>query len=302
MQLFIKAAEIWHPDACGQSLKLSSYYYGDLNAFEATSKVIDFDYGEGLPGQTWAAKKPLVWTDLDNDLFKRSEAAKQAGIECGISIPVFVGDFLMSVVVLFCGRSADVKGAVEVWANPDASDMELKLSEGYYGDLERFEWISRRLTIMNGRGLPGAAWAKGTPMIMDNLGESSSFLRARKAAEAGITTGLAIPFFDTQSDVQILTLLSASGTPIAHRFEIWSVDAEKDALVFTDGYCVSGTNLAELHQEKYISRGMGRLGEVWRCGKPVIVQEDAKDSVGRTLVILPVIRDAKLQSIVTLLL
>lgn len=62
MQLFIKAAEIWHPEACGKSLILSSYYYGDLYAFAAASKVIDFDYGEGSSGQAWTAQKPLIWT------------------------------------------------------------------------------------------------------------------------------------------------------------------------------------------------------------------------------------------------
>lgn len=302
MELFIKVAEVWQPDASGRALRLCSGYYGSLTEFEATSKIMSFVYGEGLPGQTWAVKRPLVWTNLDDDVFKRSEAAKQAGIKCGVSIPIFVSDFLLAVVVLFCGRSDDVKGAVEVWANQESSDMELKLSGGYYGKLERFEWLSRRLTVMKGRGLPGAVWASGRPMIMDNLGESSSFLRARKAAEAGITTGLAIPFFDADLNVQILTLLSARGTPIAHRFEIWSVDSEKDALVFEDGYCVSGVNLADEHKDKQISFGMGRLGEVWRSGRPVIVEENSVDMAVRKLVILPLIRNAKLQSIVTLLL
>jgi hypothetical protein len=302
MQLFIKAAEVWQPDATGRALRLCSGYYGSLTEFEATSKIMSFEYGVGLPGQTWAVKRPLVWTNLDDDVFKRSEAAKQAGIKCGASIPIHVGDFLLAVVVLFCGRSDEVKGAVEVWVNQDSSDTELKLSDGYYGELERFEWISRRLTVMKGRGLPGAAWASACPMIMNNLGESSSFLRARKAAEAGITTGLAIPFFDPESNVQIMTLLSARGTPIAHRFEIWSVDSERDALVFEDGYCVSGTDLTELHKDKFITRGMGRLGEVWRSGRPVITEQNSVDPAGRKLVTLPLIRDAKLQSIVTLLL
>lgn len=157
MQLFIKSAEIWVSDGGYLSRELYSSHYSDASEFETISKDIRFAYGEGLPGETWKAGQPLIWTDLDNGSFKRAEAARNIGLVCGVSIPVFAGDFLLAVVVLFCGKGDEASGAIEVWGNADGSARELKLVEGYYGDLERFEWISRRLAIMRNHGLPGIA-------------------------------------------------------------------------------------------------------------------------------------------------
>lgn len=304
MQRLIKAAEVWQPDADGRFLSLSSHYYGAFSDFESISKSIKFDFGEGLPGQTWLEGRPLVWSDLENDLFKRSAAARQADILCGLSIPIFVSDFLMAIVVLFFGHSEHDAGAVEVWSNQEG-DSELNLADGYYGDLERFEWMSRRLSIMRGRGLPGQAWAQRSPVIMKDLGQSSSFLRARKALEAGITTGLAIPFFDRNDQTQILTFLSARGTPIARRFEIWDVDPSQNALVFTDGYCPDETDLIALHHNQRFEAGTPILGSVLRTGRPFIseqIESVAPDVASGHLVAIPVIIENRLNSVVTLLL
>lgn len=301
MQLFLKAAEIWQPDARGVSLRLSSSYYGDLVEFADVSQDMTFDFGEGLPGAAWAARRPLVWTDLGIGAFKRTEAAAQAGIACGIAIPILVGDFLLAVAVLFCGKAEAVIGAVEVWENPPGSDTELRLTDGYYGDLERFEWVSRRLSIMRGRGLPGGAWELGGPLILNDLGSSNTFLRARNAAEAGITTGLAMPYLDTEDGVQVLTLLSAKGTPIARRFEIWTPDGESEALRFAAGHCEAGTDLTAKYAGVAVSKGEGPLGEVWLSGKPQVTAGGAAAS-GEPTIVLPVIARARLAAVVALVL
>lgn len=276
MQLFIKAAEVWQLDAASKNLRLSAGHYGGLEDFEAASKELTFGFGEGLPGETWSQACPQIWKDLTSDAFKRTLLADQAGIACGLSIPIFAGEVLLAVVVLFCGRGEEVTGAVEVWKNEPDSETELRLEAGYYGELERFEWISQRLTILRGRGLPGGAWATGRPLVIENLGESNTFLRARNAAEAGITTGLAVPFIDAER-VRVVGFLSAKGTPIVKRFEIWLVDEKRLRLRIDAGHCESGTDLQALYSDVSYAKGQGTLGEIWLTGRPEIVKSDAGD-------------------------
>ena len=139
MQQFVKAIEIWVPSSTrGMSLVLGSSYYGDLEEFKKASEAMVFDFDHGLPGKTWAQGEPIVLTDLTANYFQRAEAATQAGIFCGISIPVFCGEFLQAVVILFCGGGKDSVGALELWENNNGSNSELKLVDGYYGELERF--------------------------------------------------------------------------------------------------------------------------------------------------------------------
>lgn len=299
MKSYVKAAEIWQTGPEGDRLYLSTSYYGDLVEFAEVSKEMGFEYGEGLPGQTWAQARPLVWTDLQTDAFLRAESARRAGIACGLSIPIFAGDFLLAVVVLFFADGDDITGAVEVWGNR-GSDTELKLEEGYYGVLERFEWVSRRLTMMRGRGLPGGAWESGKPLIVNDLGKSNTFLRARNAAESGITTGLAVPFVYGGNDAQVLTFLSAHGTPIARRFEIWLPDAESGKLRFETGHSETGEDLQSMYRDVAFAKGHGARGLAWLTGRPSITAAEGEDD--GPLVLLPVIDDCRLVAVVGLVL
>ena len=47
---------------------------------------------------------------------------------------------------------------------------------------------------MRGFGLPGLAWKSGMPEILDDLGQSTRFVRRDDARQLGITKGLALPF------------------------------------------------------------------------------------------------------------
>lgn len=297
VQQFIKAIEIWVPGTGSHDLELASASYSDLEAFKTTSENMRFAYDEGLPGKTWSTGKPIVLTDFSKSYFQRAEAAERARIECGLSFPVFCGDFLQAVVVLFCGGGANVVGAMEVWHN--TTDSELELVDGYYGEMERFEWLSRRLSIMKGRGLPGSAWEEGKPVIIDDIGNSNSFLRASNAAKEGITTGLAIPF-KLDVGVQVLVFLSAKGTPIARRFEIWLPDADNGSLHFDAGQGVAGRDLAAKYAGTSIKKGEGLLGQCWLTGRPTVAPIEDED--GDVIVVIPVIDQGSLNSIVSLVL
>ncbi|MBA55046.1 MAG: GAF domain-containing protein [Pseudomonadales bacterium] len=298
MSLFIKAAEVWQPDSSGHFLILASSHYGDLANFESASQRMGFAFGEGMPGRTWAERRPLIWTDLNTEYFKRSQLAQDAGLACALSIPVFAGDFLLGIMVLFCGSGKDLSGAVEVWHNPFGSGNELKLADGYYGQLERFEWISRRLTILHGRGLPGRAWDQNRPVMINDLPNSNSFLRARNAGDCGITSGLAIPFSYTPKQVQIVTFLSTLVTPIAKRFEVWVPDMEDRYLLFKSGFCAESNDLEQRYVDTAYARGQGAIGETWLSGRPLV--EENNHAIGERTAYLPFILEGKLHSIVCL--
>ncbi|MEO1693809.1 MAG: GAF domain-containing protein [Pseudomonadota bacterium] len=233
---FIQATEVWTPDASGERLVRSSGIYGDLHEFAAVSGGESFAYGEGLPGRTWEQQRPLVLKSFDPSTFKRTAAAEAAGLTAGVSLPVFNGDALVGVVVFLCAANDETIGAIEVWSANDDTGNIMALADGYFGAARHFEWISKHTTFPKSMGLPGGVWETGGAKLVRDLGASHRFIRSEQAGDAGITTGLGLPVASPLSDPFVLTLLSARGTPIARRFEVWSVTGA-EAVTYADGIC-----------------------------------------------------------------
>jgi hypothetical protein len=297
MKTFIKVVEIWVPTKERTQLELATGNYGDLKEFKTASEQTRFDYDQGLPGTAWAVAHPVATADFMHSCFNRTEAAKKAGLRCGIALPVFSGEFLMAVIVFLCGDNEDHAGAIEVWANDVDRGNELGVIDGYYGTLDYFEFVSRKTKIMKGFGLPGRVWERGLPVLMANLGESESFIRGRDAKNAGITTALGIPLSDRAGQVYLMTFLSAKATPIARQLEIWLPDDNRERLFFKDGFSEKATDLAAVYAAKTFAKGEGVLGRVWLTGVPVIVDKyGAEESIATLL--MPVINQGKLIAVV----
>jgi hypothetical protein len=111
---FIRAVEIWVPTPDRQQLQFSDGFYGPLAEFRAISETMRFGFDEGLPGRAWSAGRPVILKEFSNSYFKRIEAAKAAGLTCGVALPVFTGPQLKAVVVLFCGDDEAHVGAIEL--------------------------------------------------------------------------------------------------------------------------------------------------------------------------------------------
>ena len=110
MKTFIKVTEIWVPDKTRTHLEFGSGLYGDLYDFKADSAQQKFAYNEGLPGKAWAEGHPIVLSQFEHSYFKRTLSAQNAGLTCGIALPIFSGEFLMAVVVFLCGDDEDHAG------------------------------------------------------------------------------------------------------------------------------------------------------------------------------------------------
>lgn len=280
MQTFIRVIEIWTPSVNGAFLEFNSGCYGDLKQFAQDSMQSKFACGEGLPGRAWQEKRPVVLKEFDKNSFLRTESAQKVDLTSAIAIPVFSGTHLKAVIVFLCGDISQPSGAVEVWSDDGLSG--LALIDGYYGDMERFQWLSQRLKFPKGRGLPGTVWESRSPVIMGDLANSNSFLRANAAAEKGITTSIAIPVNsceDIEDIGSVVTFLSSKSTPIAKRFEIWKPDPSGEFLQFEAGIIQDNPMVESPNPKRCILQGKGVIGEVLKTGIPIISSELDSDSL-----------------------
>ncbi|MDO9107188.1 MAG: GAF domain-containing protein [Methylovulum sp.] len=306
MKTFIKVTEIWIPDKERTQLEFGSGLYGAFTEFKTASEQQRFAYNEGLPGKAWAQGHPIMLTEFEHSYFKRTAAAKKAGLTCGIAIPIFSGDFLLAVVMFLCGDDEEHAGAIEVWGNDTANPDLLHVVDGYYGTLHHFEQLSRQINMPRGQGIPGMVWESGMPALMEDIGQPDVFVRGIEAQRAGITTCLGIPISDHAGLTYIMTFLSAKATPIAKRIQIWIPDPQGERLICQQGYSKNSNELAQLFETISVNKGEGALGRVWLTGMPVITgghksgYRPELDNLS-TMLAIPVITCGHLKAIVTFL-
>lgn len=306
---FIRAVEVWVPSSDRSILEFGGGLYGKATRFAAISKTLCFGRGEGLPGQAWEQGRPIILKQFDGSYFRRAAAAHAEGITCGIAVPIFAGDFLTSVLVMFCGDDEAHAGAIELWHNDPAQGNDMKLVDGYYGTTaDTFEFMSRRTTIRRGNGLPGLAWEAGVPVFIEDLGKSARFLRAESATKVGINRGFAIPCPIQKNESYVMTFLSALDTPIARRFEMWVPDATREHLVFGGGFCETGGVLRPAPDGPSIDRAQGTIGRTFLTGVPAVSDNAGSEPAGfgaaaaeaglESLVAVPVISEGRLSAVV----
>lgn len=132
MNTFIRATEVWVPRSDGTALELGAGLYGTATRFGALSHGVHFAFGEGLPGKAWQEGRPIILRRFEGSYFMRTDATHAEGLTSGIALPVFSGDFLTAVLVIFCGDDAAHAGVIELWHNqPPSADMTL--ADGYHG-------------------------------------------------------------------------------------------------------------------------------------------------------------------------
>jgi hypothetical protein len=309
MKTFIRVVEVWVPGNDRTMLEFGAGLYGSASRFGALSRQMCFGRGEGLPGQAWEAGRPIVLKQFEGSVFRRTQAAHAEGLTCGIALPIFAGDVLTSVVVIFCGDDEDHAGAIELWANDPAESKDMLLADGYYGTTaDAFEFISRRTAFRKGNGLPGIAWESGLPVFQEDLGKGERFLRADSAIKVGINRGFAIPCATRDHTHCVLAFLSAMATPIVRRFETWLPDARGEHLHLVGGFCEATGTVDEGGGSDFLEPGQGALGRAFLTGVPALSNNAASEPglVGvaagaaalDTMVALPVLRDGRITALV----
>jgi hypothetical protein len=204
---------------------------------------------------------------------------------------------------VLCGDDEERTGALEVWSEQDGL---LMLDDGYYGAAKHFEWVSQHTHFPRGQGLPGGVWASQTPMLMRDLGSGYKFIRADSAAKAGLTTGLGLPVPVPGDKTFVLTLLSAKGTPIARRFEIWDARAARNGAArearLIDGICAREGALWDPENagnERKVTAWQGAIGRVLGTGVPLV--EGGKPGLAAgydSMVAMPIHQNGELSHVV----
>lgn len=98
-------SEIWLPAIDDKTInRVSTYVEGEAgNTFYNTAENLDcFALGEALPGQIWISKKTMIWADIDKEwqFFQRKAAAKKAGINAMMGVPLKHKDEVVGVLLL----------------------------------------------------------------------------------------------------------------------------------------------------------------------------------------------------------
>jgi hypothetical protein len=273
MHTFIRVVEVWRPSADGTLLELADGLFEAAPAFGAVSRGMCFGRREGLPGHAWDEARPLLLRRLEGSYFRRVEAARAAGLDCAVALPVFRGEVLSSVVVLLCGVADQHAGAIELWHNDPRVTGDLTLHDGCFGaGSDALESLSRDSYLPRGAGLPGLAWQREAAVFIDGLGESRHFLRAQSAASAGIVRGLALPCGGTTQQTWVISLLSSTSTPIARRVESWLPGDAPGLLQRGFGHCEALGALPTGPDTALDPAALGIVGAAWT---------DASAQVGR---------------------
>jgi hypothetical protein len=299
---FIRVAEVWVPSADGHLLELAGGLFDEAPAFGAISRTMCFGRAEGLPGHAWHEGRPILLRGFEGSYFRRTAAARAAGLTCAVAWPIFRGETLTSVVVLLCGDSEDHVGAVELWRNDPRVTGDLSLSDGYFGSTApEVEALSRDGSLARGTGAPGLAWQREAAVFVDNVGASPSFVRAQVAASAGILRALALPCSVPGRDAWVLSLLSSAGTPIARRVESWLPD-ESDPARLQRAFGFSEAQ-GRLTPNGFSARPAGSLGAIGLAltsgvaqaasgGAALAAQAEAAEVGLRSVLAIPVIGDS----------
>lgn len=274
---FIKVTEVWTLDRTRSHLEWMSGIYGDLDAFRKGSQEERFALGEGLPGKAWATGRPVILKEFNDENFKRTKIAKEAGLSCGMAIPVLIGEVVTGVVVFLCGEREGGLGALEAWrASPDRP-YDLRLVDGYYGELEDFAFISSKTQFRKGFGLPGLVWGSGLPALQKDLKSTGVFARSLHADRADITMAMGFPVRCKDDEADIVCMLSSKLMPIASRYEVWIPGKDGKAMSIQAATCSKReTHLEELADVE-IQKGQGNIGMCWLTGTPRIVNELDRD-------------------------
>jgi len=108
--------ELWDVNPDLYVLEHGGGHYTGCPGFESFSSLIQFPFGTGLPGGTWAAGKPLVMNDVRRaNTFIRAGLAARCGLAFGVGLPVRRRRGVTHVVTFIAAKNRPFLQAFELW-------------------------------------------------------------------------------------------------------------------------------------------------------------------------------------------
>lgn len=104
---------LWTINEMSSSLSLIGSWNApgvEATAFYKASRELKFERGVDIPGKTWEKKKPVFVKNIDKIIdFKRKEAALEAKLNCGLSIPIIISNECIGLIELFSSKPRDME-------------------------------------------------------------------------------------------------------------------------------------------------------------------------------------------------
>ena len=189
---------------------------GLVSPATVTSDFINLVQSMGLSGL------PMIVTDREQ---------LPPGVAAVLLFQVYRDGEIVSVVALAASDQDSALGVFEIW-EPVGQFDEVRLAQGYYSKLERFQNVSAYIRFEKGSGLPGSVWHRRRAVVHNDLPNHPGFLRAAGASAEALTTAVGIPIFDDDF-VASIVLISSAKSPLARGIEIWTPDG--DGFVLLEG-------------------------------------------------------------------
>lgn len=158
----------------------------------------------------------------------------------------------------------------EVWV---PKGDKLVLADADYAHSPTFAEASMVQSFARGEGLPGKVWENEMPIVLKEFG-GSFFKRTEAAAEAGLTSAVAIPVFAENTLKAVLVLFCSSDADHKGAIEVWEYMEER--LTLADGYYGSATEFEAASRGISFSHGQGLPGGVWAANTPILKRDIAR--------------------------
>jgi hypothetical protein len=124
------------------------------------------------------------------------------------------------VIVFLMSQAQGSPGCIELWET-NADLRVLTHGGGHYRGCPDFEKFSPLIQFPFGTGLPGGTYAAGKPVVMHDVRQATTFIRAGLAARSGLQFGVGLPFRRGRSVQYVATLLAAERGPFLQTVEHW---------------------------------------------------------------------------------
>lgn len=259
---FVREVEVWTPR--GNDLWQRCVADGSGTRVESVTADAGFRIRERLVSRTLATSRPemLARGGTDEDVV--------------LTLPTFRAQRLSSIVVLRCKSAAGRGGCIELWEPNGGHD--LVHAEGYYGALTDFELSSRLARFGRGKGLPGIAWDRHVPHLIDDVRRSPAFLRTELAKSNALAVGLGVPVVCRDEVTHVVAIITAEGRPPARAIEVWVPDAAGRLWLEQSAYADGLEAYARTRRATCLMRGEGVAGRASVSGDPVVWSRFAKDT------------------------
>lgn len=277
---------------------LASFEVYDVDHSGALAEVTDTGELQSI-AQT-VATRGLPQVVSDSELLPKEVAAV-------LAFPIYRAGHIVSVLAFAAAADPAALGVFEIW-EPHGEFDEVKLTQGYYSQLDRFQNVSSFIRFEKGSGLPGLVWQRRCAVVHNDLPNHPDFLRAAGASAEALTTAVGVPIFDDDF-VASVVLISSAKSPLARGIEIWIPDADGFSLL--EGAYPSLDFCFHLPAGARLDRDTGLPGLAQQLGGACVSDQAGCYAAGRSLsdeqafgrrgLALPYYDHAELASVVVML-